>query len=120
MAVTLDHPASGKFNFAFLDAVKWESFVTQFLTSDSTPGLFVVDLKAEEFYDDVNVQSAQELDAFLVQVVEGKVPSKPQGGGSVLKTLSKNPIALLGVVVAVVLLLVAVIPRNPGPRTHEE
>ena len=44
LAVKPDHAANSKFNFAHLDAVKWESFVTQFLKQEHVPGFFVVKL----------------------------------------------------------------------------
>ncbi len=86
------------------------------------PSFFVVNMKEEVFYHEDNLTRAVDIESFLERVVSGSVPSQSQGGGSFakVKAMMTHPLALGIAVLAVVGVLVAVIPRNPGARAHDE
>jgi hypothetical protein len=120
-----DDALAGRFYFARIDAVRWESFLEQFVSSEQVPGFFVHDALGSVFYHDPTVTGTNRAAvlAFLTDVVRGKVPSKVQGGAwfAWLQVQLQEPVVVVGVgfvFILSVLLLFAL--RHKGPRTHIE
>lgn len=70
-----------RFIYGHLDGIKWADFVKQFniFNSASLPRLVVLDAPSEIFYEDSSVDEVDEIETFLHEVWEGKVPAQREG-----------------------------------------
>jgi hypothetical protein len=84
------------------------------------PGFFVVDMVAEEFFYEGNATTSAHLQEFLVRVADGQVPARSQGGVSWLVKQLSQPLVVVLAIAAVVGVVACLVPRNSGPRSHEE
>jgi hypothetical protein len=68
-----------KFVFGHLDGIEWAEFIQQFNVYGGLPRVVVVDAPAEKFYEDSSVDELDEIDTFLREVTDGKVPAQKEG-----------------------------------------
>eukprot|EP00617_Octactis_speculum_P017045 CAMPEP_0185756766 /NCGR_PEP_ID=MMETSP1174-20130828/15176_1 /TAXON_ID=35687 /ORGANISM="Dictyocha speculum, Strain CCMP1381" /LENGTH=422 /DNA_ID=CAMNT_0028435875 /DNA_START=12 /DNA_END=1280 /DNA_ORIENTATION=+ len=107
-----------RYLFGHLDGVQWKDFVRQFNIYGGLPRVVVLDMPAEKFYEDSEVNEADEIDTFLKEVFVGKIPAQREGFKGSFGRLWRRMEAmgwysLLLVVPLVLLVLACLISNEP-------
>lgn len=72
-----------RYTFSYIDGVRWAGFVRQFGIDGDLPKMFVLDMPISQFYEDPEVDEPDEIETFLLDILEGKVSN---AGTSVFRT----------------------------------
>jgi hypothetical protein len=82
---------SDQYVFGSLDGVHWAEFIEQFnIFNNELPRLVVLDMPKEVFFEDPSVDELDEIDTFLHEVYDGKIPAQKEGmKGSMNRFFSK-------------------------------
>jgi len=76
---------SEQFAFGHLDGVKFADFIEQYnIFKGELPRLVVVDAPKEVFFEDKEVDEADEMATFLREVASGKVPAQRENTGGMM------------------------------------
>jgi hypothetical protein len=81
-ATPLSPELQTRYSFAWLNGVRWAKFVKQFhIDSDSElPRVVVLDGPGRRFWEDKEVDEEDEIETFLGDIVEGKIPAQREDG----------------------------------------
>jgi len=113
---------SGRFVFGHLNGVHWAEFVKQFNVIGDLPRIVVLDKGGERFYEDPEVNEADEIETFLQQVFAGAIPAQREGVKGTLNRYWKRfkalgPSGMLLVLPFLLLILACVL--TPGDDSDE-